>query len=86
MQFLQELRQIKQNLSDKWLIIGDFNMILSAQDESNNNLNKRLMGAFRRLVNDLELKEMSLRGRKFTWSNDAHRQELTEPFAQLSGI
>lgn len=44
--FLQELRQIKQIISDNWLIIGDFNMILSTEDKSNNNLNRRLMGAF----------------------------------------
>jgi endonuclease/exonuclease/phosphatase family metal-dependent hydrolase len=57
-------------MSDKWIIIGDFNMILSAADKSNDNLNRRLMVAFQAVVKDLELKEMSLRGRKFTWSNN----------------
>jgi len=49
-------------VSDKWLVIGDFNMILSAEDKSNNNLNRRIMGAFRNMVNDLELKELQLKG------------------------
>lgn len=45
-------------LFDKWLVIGDFNMILHAHDKSNNNLNKRLMGSFRDAVQGLELKEL----------------------------
>jgi exonuclease III len=51
--FLQELKFISTVVSDKWLVIGDFNMILQACDKSNNNLNRRLMGAFRGLVNEL---------------------------------
>jgi hypothetical protein len=31
---------MKQVVSDKWLIIGDFNLILQAKDKSNNNLNR----------------------------------------------
>jgi hypothetical protein len=57
-------------LFDKWIIIGDLNMILSVVDKSNDNLNKRLMGDFRAVVRDLELKELSLRGRKFMWSDN----------------
>jgi hypothetical protein len=41
-------------------------MILHSTDKSNNILNTRLMGAFKEVVKDLELKELSLRGRKFT--------------------
>lgn len=70
LQFLGEIRWLSQTVSDKWLILADFNMILNAHDKSNNNLNRRLMGAFREVVRDLELKELNLRGRKFTWSND----------------
>lgn len=51
-------------------MIGDFNLILEARDKSNNNLNRRMMAAFRDAVQDLGLKELNLRGRKFTWSND----------------
>jgi hypothetical protein len=34
-------------VSDHWLLLGDFNMILQTEDKSNNNLNIRLTGAFR---------------------------------------
>jgi hypothetical protein len=37
-------------------------MILHASDKSNANPNRRLMGAFRDVVCDLELKELNLRG------------------------
>lgn len=79
LQFLGELRWLKHSVSDKWLIIGDFNMILNATDKSNTNLNRRLMGAFRDAVRDLELKELNLRGRTFTWTND-HTQTRIDSF------
>lgn len=44
--FLNELRQISVMASEKWLVLGDFNLIPQAQDKSNANLNRRLMGAF----------------------------------------
>lgn len=44
--FLNELRMMQQSAIGKWLMIGDFNMILHARDKSNANLNRRLMGAF----------------------------------------
>lgn len=83
LQFLQELRMIKQQIPEKWLVIGDFNMILSAEDKSNNNLNRRLMGEFRKLINDLELKELRLRGRKFTWSNDTTQTRIDRAFCTV---
>jgi len=79
-QFLQELRDIRQFLSDRWLVIGDFNLILQAQDKSNSNLNRRMMGTFRSWVNDLELKELSLQGRRFTWSNDVTQTRIDRAF------
>jgi hypothetical protein len=43
MQFLGKMRWIKHSVSEKWLIIWDFNMILQARDKSNANLNRWLM-------------------------------------------
>lgn len=55
-------------------------MILQACDKSNDNLNRRLMGAFRDVVRDLKLKELNLRGRKFTWSNDRTQTRIDRAF------
>jgi len=46
MHFLAEIKGCKQPDLDRWLIQGDFNMILSAEDKNNSNINRRLMGAF----------------------------------------
>jgi hypothetical protein len=62
------------------LILGDFNMILQPEDKSNAILNRRLMGAFRQVVHDLSLKELPLRGRKFTWSNNHVQTRIDRAF------
>lgn len=38
------------------------------------------MGAFRRLLDDLELKELKLQGRKFTWSNNRTQTRIDRAF------
>jgi len=67
-------------VGDKWLLLGDFNLILQASDKSNDNLNRRLMGEFRSTINFLELKELNLRGRKYTWSNDTTQTRIDRAF------
>jgi exonuclease III len=68
-QFLQELREVRLNCPRPWLLAGDFNLIYREEDKNNNNLDRAMMGRFRRWINDLALKEVPLHGRKFTWSN-----------------
>lgn len=80
MLFLSELRSLKHRVSDKWLLIGDFNMILNASDKSNTILNRRLMGEFRDAVTELELKELNLQGRKYTWSNNRTQTRIDRAF------
>jgi endonuclease/exonuclease/phosphatase family metal-dependent hydrolase len=75
-----ELRWLQHCVCDKWLIVGDFNMILQAEDKSNTNLNRRLMGAFRQVVRDLSLKKLTPRGRKFTWSNNHTQTRIDRAF------
>jgi hypothetical protein len=69
-QFLQELLDFRTLCSGPWLFTGDFNMIYQAADKNNANLNRALMGRFRRFLDDCLLKEIPLHGRKFTWSNE----------------
>jgi hypothetical protein len=58
----------------KWLICGDFNLIYRAEDKSNSRLNRRLMEKFKSLLEELELKELPLSGRKFTWMSSQSSQ------------
>ncbi|XP_073365560.1 uncharacterized protein [Aegilops tauschii subsp. strangulata] len=68
--FLQELRDIRAACPDPWMVCGDFNLILRDDDKNTGTVNRRLMGKFRRLTNDLALKEIYLNGRRYTWSNE----------------
>jgi len=68
--FLEELRSIRQVCPDTWMICGDFNIIYKAEDKNNGRLHRRMMGRFRRLINDLALQDLCLKGRRFTWSSE----------------
>ncbi|KAF8733041.1 hypothetical protein HU200_015400 [Digitaria exilis] len=75
-EFLDELRSIRQNVAGPWLIAGDFNLLLEATDKNNRNINRRNMGRFRQFVNDMELKDLPLHGRRYTWSNEQNHPTL----------
>jgi hypothetical protein len=64
--FLDELKDLRSNIHGEWLISGDFNLIYKAEDKNNSRLNRRLMGKFKVALDDLELRELPLHGRKFT--------------------
>uniref|UniRef100_A0A0A9FUY6 Endonuclease/exonuclease/phosphatase domain-containing protein n=1 Tax=Arundo donax TaxID=35708 RepID=A0A0A9FUY6_ARUDO len=53
-----------------WILGGDFNLIYQAADKNNDNLNRAMMGRFRRFLDDMDIKEIPLLGRKYTWSNE----------------
>jgi exonuclease III len=75
-EFLNELRSIQSMAPCPWLLAGDFNLILDATDKNNANLNRRKMGRFRWFVDDAELKDLHLHGRRYTWSNGCTRPTL----------
>jgi exonuclease III len=67
--FIRELKQLKNRGKPQWLILGDFNLIYKLQGKSNGRVNRGLMHRFKRAIDHLEVKEINLVGRKFTWSN-----------------
>jgi hypothetical protein len=75
-EFLNELRAIRAGLVGPWAVTGDFNLILEAADKNNSILHRRMMGRFQRLLNDVELKEQNLVGRRYTWSNERQSPTL----------
>lgn len=68
--FLDELQAIRAQCAGPWAIAGDFNLIYRSEDKKNANVDQAMMGRFSRLLNEVELKEIALVGRKFTWSNE----------------
>lgn len=68
--FLQELRDIQSLCIGPWLVAGDFNFIYQYIDKNSANLDRAMMGRFRCFLDDMEVKEIPLLGRKYTWSNE----------------
>jgi hypothetical protein len=60
--FLEEIRQIKQ----------------TANDKNNGRVNRRLMNSFRTILDDLEVKEMHLHGRRYTWTSGTANPMMTK--------
>ena len=60
------------------MVLGDFNMILRASEKNNANLNRSMMGKFRAFVDNNELKEVYMHGRRFTWSNERESPTMTK--------
>jgi hypothetical protein len=89
--FMQELKDIRTQCPGPWLVGGDFNLIYKDEDKNNSNLNRTMMGRFRRVINDLAIKEIPLVGRRFTWASSVSGSSQclsswTEYFALLTGI
>jgi hypothetical protein len=64
--FLAELHELRTLRSGPWLLTSDLNLIYHAEDKNNTRLDHRLMGQFRRFLNEANLREIHLRGRLFT--------------------
>jgi hypothetical protein len=43
---MQELRSIKPTSLEKWVLLGDFNLIYRTSDKSHGHVNRRLMNQF----------------------------------------
>lgn len=76
--FLEELHARRGLCPGPWMVLGDFNMILHASEKSNTNLNRTMMARFRSFIDTNELKEVYMRGRRFTWSNKRDTPTLTK--------
>lgn len=76
--FLEELSVRRELCPGPWMILGDFNMILRASEKNNTNINRSMMNKFRSFVDNNELKELHMHGRRFTWSNERDAPTMTK--------
>lgn len=84
--FLDELRDIRAACAKPLLICGDFNLIYRAVDKSNDRLNLRSMWRFCRAIDAMQVEELYLHGRLYTWSNERRRpttERIDRAFATL---
>jgi hypothetical protein len=50
----------------------DFNIIMKASEKNNNNFDGKWPFLFNAVIDSLDLRELELSGRKFTWANTLH--------------
>ncbi|PNT61201.1 hypothetical protein BRADI_5g11925v3 [Brachypodium distachyon] len=67
--FLGELLSIGLGINGPWALIGDFNLILRPAERSNLNFNVPEAARFAACLIALQLLEIPLLGRNFTWTN-----------------
>jgi hypothetical protein len=77
-EFLAELQAPRQSMLPKWVVMGDFNLIYKATQKNNNRINFRMMNRFKSTLDSLELRELHLHGRQFTWSSGTEDPTLTK--------
>jgi hypothetical protein len=80
--FLAELVRTCDNETLPLLIGGDFNIIRRKEEKNNDNFNSRWPFMFNAIIESLDLREIALSGRQFTW---ASRRE-TPTFEKLDRI
>jgi hypothetical protein len=67
--FLAELVRMCENESTPMLVGGDFNIIRCPAENNNNYYNVRWPFVFNAIIESLNLREIVLSGRHFTWAN-----------------
>jgi hypothetical protein len=72
--FIEELKSLKGTVLQEWLLLGDFNLLVKESDKSSRNVNMRLIASFRVVLNFLEMAEIRLHGRRFTWTSTCAAQ------------
>jgi hypothetical protein len=80
LQSMQELRDIRPTANERWVLLGDFNLIYRMCDKSNGNgnVNRRFLNQFRQVLEELEVKELHLHGRRFTWTSGSRTPMQTK--------
>ena len=68
--FGEELGSIRGLWEDPWCVDGDFNEILSPNERSRGGRISNTMRRFSDILNDLGLRDLSLRGEPYTWRGD----------------
>jgi hypothetical protein len=81
--FLEELAAIRDQCPGPWVVIVDFNLILDESDKNNSRINRRPMCRFCGALAELELMDIHLHGRRYTWSNE--REERWHHWTGKSG-
>jgi exonuclease III len=72
--FLSEVVRVCSKEASPIIIGGDFNIIRRPDEKSNGNYNDRWPFLFNAVIDTLNLRELELSGRSFTWANHLQNQ------------
>lgn len=67
--FIDELRRMARLVQYLWILGGDFNLVRWLIDRSGDFSNFNLMSSFNDVIRDIQLIDIPLKNRLFTWSN-----------------
>lgn len=67
--FLRELKELSKDIKNPWIMAGDFNMVRWMVDRSSDIRGTNLMDKFNDLIMELQLIDVPLKNRQFTWCN-----------------
>lgn len=68
--FLDSLRNISSTMAGPWVIMGDFNLLRDSEEKSTDNFDQSEADCFNDFINALELQDIPLLDRLYTWSNN----------------
>lgn len=68
--FIRELGSLASQVHHPWVLGGDFNLVRWLTDRSGNQRSFTLMSLFNDLIRDLDLIDIPLRNRRFTWCSN----------------
>ncbi|PPD83915.1 hypothetical protein GOBAR_DD19153 [Gossypium barbadense] len=64
------LKSLSHNFSEAWVVLGDFNEILSNQEKCGGQYREeKQMDAFREVLDHCALTDLGYQGRWYTWEN-----------------
>jgi hypothetical protein len=67
--FLADLLDVAANVAVPWMLIGDFNITRCPADKNTASINSSIASRFSQTIDTLELIELRLLDRLFTWTN-----------------
>lgn len=76
--FFQELREVRTDTGTPWIVCGDFNTTLEVNDRNSASADWRWPLAFTNLISELELQDIRMRGRRYTWSSSRQRPAMAK--------
>lgn len=68
--FYKELQEAQPHQGLPWMVCGDLNVTLLPQDRTDNSNHRAQTNRFRSIVDGLQLQDLRLQGRAYTWSNE----------------